>query len=100
MRKLLLWICAVLVAVAVVFAPWRLTATVPADQSSNKPRGVDRTVYQCLWNPPTGYKRVLAQMHVYPNASVSLKMDQLILELVGIGVFAGLVLAATKKREP
>ena len=100
MRKQLLWICAVLVAVAVVFAPWRLTATVPVAQPSDQRRGVDRTVYQCLWNPPTGYKKVLAQMHGYPNASVSLKVGQLVLELVGIGVFAGLVLAATKKREP
>jgi hypothetical protein len=97
MQKLLLWICAALVAVAVVFAPWRVKATVPVDQSPDQRKGVDRTIYQCIWKPPTGYNRILAQMHGY---SVSLKMDQLLLELVGIGIFAGLVLAATRKREP
>ena len=97
MRKLLLWVCAVLVAVAVVFAPWRVTATVPVDQHSDQLRGGNTTVYQCIWKPPTGYHKVLAQMHGY---SVSLKTGQLIFELVGIGIFAGLVLAATRKREP
>jgi len=97
MKKLLLWVCAALVAVAVVFAPWRVTATVPVDQHSDQLRGGNRTIYQCIWKPPTGYHKVLAQMHGY---SVSLKLDQLVLELVGIGIFAALVLAATKKREP
>ena len=97
MRKLLLWICAALAAVAIVFAPWRVTATVPVDKHPDQLRRGNKIVYQCIWKPPTGYHKVVAQMHGY---SVSLKLDQLILELVGIAMFAGLVLAATKKREP
>jgi len=71
--------------------------SVPVDKHPDQLRRGNKIVYQCIWKPPTGYHKVVAQMHGY---SVSLKLDQLILELVGIAMFAGLVLAATKKREP